>query len=89
MGRFFAGYIKESAKQAENIETIATNAGQTEMPGEGGDSFGSDDSFDSGGDDFGMDGFDTAGDDSFGEGGDGDFTDSLGGEEETSDGDGF
>lgn len=30
LGRFFAGYIKESTKSAEKIETIATNAGLDE-----------------------------------------------------------
>lgn len=78
IGRFFASYIKESAKKAENIETIATNAGQTEMPDESGSSFG--DSFDSdlGGDssaDFDSADFDLDSNDAFGGGGDGDFTD--------------
>lgn len=77
MGRFFASYIKESAKKAENIETIATNAGQTEMPNESDSSFDSsfDDSssFDSGMD-FDSGDFDLDSTESFGEGTDGDFT---------------
>lgn len=80
IGRFFAGYIKESAKNAENIETIATNAGQTEMPGES-DSFSSDNDF--GYDDGmggGLDDFSLDDDSAFGDGGDGDFTDELPGE---------
>lgn len=83
LGRFFAGYIKESAKNAENIETIATNAGQTEMSDEGGSSYDSDYSMDDGfgGDDF-SDDFSMDDDSAFGDGGDGDFTDSLPGEEE-------
>lgn len=79
LGRFFAGYIKESNKNAESIETIATNAGQNEMEGQddgfgsGGDEYGFDDGFDS------MDDFSMDSDDSFG-GSDGDFTDGLGGD---------
>lgn len=86
MGRFFAGYIKESAKNAENIETIATNAGQNDVAE-------NNDSYDSGGyDDYGMgDGSDSFmddfesdmdGDEAFG-GSDGDFTDGVGGDEST------
>ena len=77
IGRFLAGYVKESSKQAESIETIATDAGQNEMV-EGGDSDGL-------GDDYGFDdGFDTDFDDmsfeddsAFGEG---DFTSEIPGE---------
>lgn len=80
IGRFFASYIKESAKKAENIETIATNAGQTEMPTEEGSGF--DDGGFSMDDSLGFDdaNFDLESDESFGSGTDGDFTDGLGGD---------
>lgn len=79
LGRFFAGYIKESSKQAENIETIATDAGQNEMVEDNSNSYEDDMGF---GDTYsdGMDDFSFDSDDSFG-GSDGDFTDGLGGDE--------
>lgn len=82
LGRFFGGYIKEASKNAENIETIATNAGQNDMV-DSGDEFGGDSYSDSfgGGDEF-MDDFSFEGDDAFGEGSDGDFANDLGGETE-------
>lgn len=80
LGRFFAGYIKESSKQAENIETIATNAGQNEMIENEGLGGGMDDFSTDYGDDSFMDDFSLDSDDAFGEGSDGDFADSLGGE---------
>lgn len=81
LGRFFAGYIKESSKQAEKIETIAQDAGMNEMVDAPSEDTGFDDGFGfDDGDDFGFDDFSLDSDDAFGGGSDGDFTTDIPGE---------
>lgn len=83
LGRFFAGHIKESAKVAEDIETIATNAGQNELAEANDDSYSTDGGYDDFGMDEGFDDFSLDDDSAFGDGGDGDFTSDVPGVDES------